>query len=387
MRNIYFLICILLSAGTIGFFSPYFDIDFTNTSSESNSYAVEIAKYKYPVYTDYFENIKDVLELTGSDGEYHYLSGVTNSKEDAEQLSKEIQEMGYSDARIVDLNEEFPSEELEDIVSAEPQNQDKKKITKRKAAMKTAEIAIGKLNNKSTSYFYTILLVKNDTLFNADHFAPLQNIKALKQDDSFYYLFGRFEDVTDAEAYLNKNLKSKYKKASVLVFNKGKLGNLSVAKKEKNRMISSNRANNMGRKMRGKEYHDYYYDLSKLKFTKKPVYIIELGPYDDKNQAAEAVQKLKDLGFDRARIQKPKKEITQESEMSPSAAKHYSIQVFASKSGLSISRFNLEVSRSYDQHDGLYRFLYGDYDNYWVCRRELRAVRKKGFPDAFIVKL
>lgn len=66
----------------------------------------------------------------------------------------------------------------------------------------------------------------------------------------------------------------------------------------------------------------------------------------------------------------------------------YSIHVFASKNITRISRLKLSgLCENYDKDEELYRYFYRSYDNYWVCRRELRDVRSKGFPDAYIVKL
>ena len=383
MRNVYFLICIILSAGAIGFFSPFFDIDFSRSSAGSTSYAVEIAKFKYPVYTDYFQELDDVLELKGKDGEYHYLSGVTSSKEQAQKRTNEIRNLGYSNARLVDLKKEFPADQLALVPVPAQQDQKKKKSTQ------AAETAIGKLTDIGTTYFYSILLQESNTILNAESFAPHKSIKALKQDGKYYYLLGRFNDVSDAQQYLKDKIATGYQTAQVVVINKGKLVALSQAGVSAGKTYAQTAANNMGRKMRGKEYFDYYYELTSLKFSPKPIYLIELGPYNDKKKADEAVQKLKDLGFAQARIKEPQKQqVTNAEKPAPSAAAHYTIQVFASKSELKTSRFDLSgINRSYDQNDGLYRYFYGDYDNYWVCRRELREVRKKGFADAFIVKL
>jgi len=66
----------------------------------------------------------------------------------------------------------------------------------------------------------------------------------------------------------------------------------------------------------------------------------------------------------------------------------YSIHVFASKNKTRISQLKLNgLYENYDNDEQLYRYFYRSFDNYWVCRRELRDVRSKGFPDAYIVKL
>ena len=378
MRNIFFLICILLSAGTLSFFSPFLDIDFSSSNAGGTTYAVEIAKYKYPVYTDYFDNLDDVIELDAENGEYHYISGITTSRADAEEISAEIRELGYKEARIIDLNKEFSAEELADVLSGDIQKQDQKKktVTEKK---KAAELAISKLNNVGNAYFYTIKLKESKEMESAADFAPLKP-KAHKQSGAYHYLLGRFEDVNTAQKYMKENVLSNYKNAEVVVMNKGQLA-------KKNVPASEEAQYDMGRKMRGKEYLAYYYELPELKFVSTPLYQIELGPYRDKKIAEEAVQKLKDLGFEKAKIQAPIKTKESQVKRDPSAAKHFTIQVFAGKSSLKTTRFKFEVNRTYDQKDGLYRYFYGDYDDYWVCRRDLRKVRESGYQDAFIVKL
>lgn len=66
----------------------------------------------------------------------------------------------------------------------------------------------------------------------------------------------------------------------------------------------------------------------------------------------------------------------------------YSIHIFASIETTHLDKFRLEgVYGNYDTGENIYRYFCKSFDNYWVCRRELRVVRSKGFPDAYIVKL
>lgn len=395
MRNIYFLICFFLTVGTIGSFSPFFDIDFSGSTAGGTTYAVEIAKYKYPVYTDYFDDVNDVVELTASNGEYHYLAGLTTSKKEAEELVIEIKSQGYTEAKLIDLNTKFSKDQIAGIL---PYQQESKKITKNQKITKQtiqknskAAKAIGELSNVGNSYFYTILLQKSKVKLNAKAFAPLQGVKPVEEGGHYQYLYGRFDDVADAQKYLNDKLSNVFPGAYVAILNNGEISKPRLAKIDKStkKNVASNSGSyNMGRKMRGKEYVDYYYELTSFGIAKKPSYVIEIGEYHDKNLADEAVQKLKDLGFADAKIQDLKLQKDLQGVGSKSTKAHYTIQVFASKSKMDAKRLNIkDVSRSFDQEDEIYRYFHGDYDNYWVCRRELREVRKNGFDDAFIVKL
>lgn len=103
------------------------------------------------------------------------------------------------------------------------------------------------------------------------------------------------------------------------------------------------------------EFWNYYRDASRIKFSKKMRNLYE-ETYNVKNK--------KDSKF------------------------KYSIHVFASKKTTLISQLKLKgLYENFDQDENLYRYFYRSFDNYWVCRRELREVRSKGFPDAYIVKL
>lgn len=395
MRNIYFLICFFLTAGTIGSFSSLFDINFTKSTAGGSTYGVEIARFKYPVYTDYFDDMDNVVELSGKDGMYHYLSGLSNSRNDTENLAEEIKMLGYADARVVDLNSEFSSEQIAGVLTNKKGDQDKTKKQKISSQTikkkKAAEIAIGKLTNIGNAYYYTILLQKSKDILNAESFSPHNSVKILESNGKFQYVLGRFEDVGDAKKYLQEKVQVNFPNATVAVINKGELAEVREAQKAKGKAtVASNQKGsyNMGRKMRGKEYVDYYYELGRLKISKKPLYIIEIGDFNDKELADDAVQKLKDLGFTKARIKTPSISRFVADKVSLSADARYTIQVFASKSEMSVKRLTVKnLTRTFDQQDELYRYFHGDYDNYWVCRRELRQIRQKGYGDAFIVSL
>ncbi|MGZ2370491.1 hypothetical protein ACXR6G_11935 [Ancylomarina sp. YFZ004] len=103
------------------------------------------------------------------------------------------------------------------------------------------------------------------------------------------------------------------------------------------------------------EFWNYYRDVSRMKFSKKMRNLYE---------ETYGIKNLKDPKF------------------------KYSIHVFASKKTTRVSQLKLTgLYENFDNDESLYRYFYRSYDNYWVCRRELRDIRSKGFPDAYIVKL
>ena len=395
MRNIYFLICFFLTAGTIGSFSSFFDINFASSTAGGTTYAVEIAKFKYPVYTDYFEDIEDVVELSSENGEYHYLSGITNSKDDAEGLVSEIKSQGYLDAKVLDLHTVFNSEQIASMLSEEKEDQDqnkkKKKITSQSVRKKgTAKLAISKLKNVETTVFYTIELQQSKNILNAESFAPHNSVKVFQSNGKYHYVLGRFQEESEARKYLKKEVLSGFQNANVVLVNKGKLTTCKLEQNVKipNIQITEKGSYNMGRKMKGKEYVDYFYELGHIEISKKPFYTIVIDNYNDKKLADEAVQKLKDLGFGHAKIKTANLKNSTTNKSVNAAKNTFSIQVLASKCEMSIKRLDFKnINRTYDQQDELYRYFYGTYNSYWVCRRELREVRKKGYADAFIVRL
>ncbi|MRT94129.1 hypothetical protein [Ancylomarina sp. 16SWW S1-10-2] len=103
------------------------------------------------------------------------------------------------------------------------------------------------------------------------------------------------------------------------------------------------------------EFWNYYRDLTRVKFSKK-------------------MRNLYEETYNITNKKEPKFK--------------YSIHVFASKNKTLISYLKLKgLYENFDMNENLYRYFYRSFDNYWVCRRELREVRSNGFPDAYIVKL
>ncbi|WP_372752477.1 SPOR domain-containing protein [Labilibaculum sp.] len=381
--------------GTIGSLSPFFDITFASSNAGSSTYGVEIAKFKYPVFTDYFESIDDVLELTGEDGTYHYVSGLSSSKSKAEDLAEAIKSSGYAEAKVLNLNETFSSEQIAEALRREEKEKDenkKEEIIKQELQKKSAaEIAIGELTDIGNDYFYTILLEEGKASLNAEHFSPYHFVKVLRDNEYFHYVMGRFDDVADAVNYLKTDVQTHFPMARVAVINKGNLIEYIKAeekKQEVKHLAYEAGSYNMGRKMRGKEYVDYYYDFTLEMPIDGGAYVVELGTYSNKTQADEAVRKLKELGFSQAKIKSPSTAPKKQASVGLTPEAHFTIQVYATKLEMSTERLDLPaLKRTFDQKDALYRYFYGDFDNYWVCRRELREIRNKGFFDAFIVKL
>jgi hypothetical protein len=396
MRNIYFLICFFLLSGTIGSLSPFFDLTCSGTTTSSSStYGVELAKFKYPVFTDYFESIPDVVELTDEEGSYHYVSGLTPSKDEAEDLAEKIKSSGYADAKVLNLNEAFSSKQIAHILEREENDQDKNQKQMSSDSeleeKSPAEIAIGEMTDIGNAYFYTILLEESKSSLKADHFSPYHSVKVLREKESFQYVMGRFDDIADAIAQLKNQVQNDFPAARVAVIREGSLAEIPKAQEDKQEVKRASfpvGSYNMGRKMRGKEYVDYYYEFGQTTSVENSAYHIELGVYSNKKQAEEVLQKLQEMGFSQATIKtgSTSPERVTKAELTPDA--HFTIQVFTSKKEMNLKRLDLPgLNCTFDQKDDLYRYFYGDFDNYWVCRRGLREIRNKGFVDAFIVKL
>ncbi len=71
------------------------------------NYTVQIAAYRFPVYLTHFEQVDNVKEYYMKDKIYRYCVGVFDGKSALKELEK-IQQKGYKDAYLVELNEYAP---------------------------------------------------------------------------------------------------------------------------------------------------------------------------------------------------------------------------------------------------------------------------------------
>ncbi len=74
---------------------------------ENTDYTVQIAAFRYPVYTSEFEEFDDVMEFYPDDRIYRYTVG-RYSGEEAERALERIKSMGYPQAHLVPLEKYKP---------------------------------------------------------------------------------------------------------------------------------------------------------------------------------------------------------------------------------------------------------------------------------------
>ena len=337
MRNVYFIAAILFCALSVGYLTVLFGADFSAKKNTSSLYSIEVAEYKYPVYTNYFENIDGVFELN-SNNVYHYFVGLTKSYSEAKKIKAKVYVKGYKKAKIVDLKKEFSESQISRI-------NNNPKFEKRKD-----KILVSKLENLDKQKFYSVCVRVDSALLAVDDFSN-SNIKVYQQDGKYFYVQGRFAKIKTAK----KNKITYSKEAKLVLFENGKMSFLSNPIKKKQNVV-------IDKQYRKKK------DLNKIRKWKTPNIKRKEGVYIDYY-----------YDFAGTLIENSKKR---------KIADDYQIQIMASKTEMDASCFHMKnVVICFDNEEKLYRYLYGSFDNYWVCRRKLREVRLKGYSDAFIVKL
>lgn len=75
-------------------------------------YSIQIAAYRYPLYTKDFKLEEEVMEFYCSDNIYRYAVGRFADAEEARKLKKKIRESGYPDAFLIDY-EKYESYRIE----------------------------------------------------------------------------------------------------------------------------------------------------------------------------------------------------------------------------------------------------------------------------------
>lgn len=73
-----------------------------SVSTTNKIYTVQIAAYRYPLYTKEFNLEEDVMEFYCSDNIYRYTVGKMNNEAAARELLKKIKGSGYPDAFLID---------------------------------------------------------------------------------------------------------------------------------------------------------------------------------------------------------------------------------------------------------------------------------------------
>lgn len=71
-------------------------------STKIKTYTIQIAAYRYPLYTKEFNLEDEVMEFYCSDNIYRYTVGKTENEAQARELLKKVRESGYPDAFLID---------------------------------------------------------------------------------------------------------------------------------------------------------------------------------------------------------------------------------------------------------------------------------------------
>ena len=426
MRNLYLVICFFVISGTLGYFSQYLDVE-SSGELKKELYAVQLASLKYPVYLSYFKGVDSMVEMKGKDGMYCYCVKPFTDKESARKRCNDLKNLGYPDGKVVNVSKKFASKELSSAtviesssgsneVRSHSADQPLTKIRENQNPSQQQESPVVKMlssmKDVGTSYFYSIQLISTSSPQYPQSFKGVENVKEFKDSQGVYrYLHGNFADVEDAQRYLREQIATRYTQARVVVVDKGQVvtapkvvdASRVVAKKQQPTVY---RKKGYVKPTKGRQYKDYYYEdpESLLSALAAPLsYSIMVGPFNDKAQAQIQLQKLHEMGFSSAQL---KARVPASANANSSTVKsvnksgkssvkksitngdQYTIQLLATIKIKNPTSFKLKgVRRVQSPQDHLYRYYFGQFDNYWVCRRKLRDIRIQGYSDAFIVKL
>ncbi len=73
-----------------------------NAKQKIQVFTIQIAAYRYPLYTKEFNLEQEVMEFYCSDNIYRYTVGKMSDESEARQFLKKIKESGYPDAFLID---------------------------------------------------------------------------------------------------------------------------------------------------------------------------------------------------------------------------------------------------------------------------------------------
>jgi len=312
-------------------------------------YAVELTNSAKELDSNSFPKSINLVSLMGKDGRYHYCVYPFGEISKVNALCIKIKKDNYSKAKVIKLINVFDSQTITNSLASSVLSaftgQDLKSSNNIKSVISTDKF----------DYFYTIMLHQSPTALSPSFFDPINEIKEVYQDEVYYYLKSRFIDVEAAHEYLESIAYSNSK--VVVLTDEGivlpsEIGNVGLQ--------YSNMTNDQIRK-RGNEFK-YYYSLS-----------------------PDAVY---DENIDFFRSLKSSKYLSDAFPEDPNFEKGYSIQVFAESTSQDSKDFSfVGVKKLPNSFDGLDHYFYGRFSNYWICRRELREIRNKGYRNAFIVEL
>ncbi len=76
--------------------------------AEGTIWTVQLSAFKYPVYLNFFDPLKNIMEFQGPDKYFKYCIGKYDDYDEAHKALEEYKEMGYDKAFIVDYEKYLP---------------------------------------------------------------------------------------------------------------------------------------------------------------------------------------------------------------------------------------------------------------------------------------
>ncbi len=242
----------------------------------------------------------------------------------------------------------------------------------------------------------------------------LENVKVVytRTDDSYPSLDDRVDKANNINAnyfisiHCNGNEKSSVHGTETHVHTMDLKKSVSLAKS-----IETQFSKRAGRKSRGvKDQNDLQHSLQVLKFTNMTSVLVECGFVTNDAEAAylnttygqeiiasaifRAFRGTIEAEFPGTNFRKPAETSTSTSTSNTATEESYSIQIASSKAPIdpksdpSFKKLEMEVTRKELNTTNTYKYIYlvGAYATRDAAKKALESVKKKGFPDAIVVK-
>lgn len=177
-------------------------------------YGVQLGAYKEAVPVSRFKDLKNVDAFMDKNGWIRYVIGHFSIASQANSLLLAIQEKGYPDAFIVNVNNERKFSE--EVISIDNVN-----IKARIKGDVMYKIQLGAFKEKMP-------------IETAERYFQIDDIEELKDDDLTYLIKGNYSSYKEAKAYLEGIRDMGINDAFVIAINNGKKISLQVAKDYEN---------------------------------------------------------------------------------------------------------------------------------------------------------
>ncbi|MCT4614127.1 MAG: hypothetical protein N4A49_04540 [Marinifilaceae bacterium] len=197
MRNIYYILSLILSIGSLVFLLPF--VSSKNEICYNKFYAIKIAEFHHPTYNNFFKsnNITTQIEEVKAKGKYFYITCITKDIELVKQKVKEFKNPLFPDMSVIELLSYFKIKEINKICQEYILKQDENPAKTNRNGYK-----IDKFESYKKKSLYTVRLCKNinNDKLRKNSLISIELLKIKKQD---FYVSGKFNNLKDVYNYID----------------------------------------------------------------------------------------------------------------------------------------------------------------------------------------